>query len=35
MYNAEQVRAEMGGPFASIMIPAESARRPAPQFVEL
>jgi NADH-quinone oxidoreductase subunit G len=35
MYNAEQVRAEMGEPFASIKIPEESASAPAPEFVEL
>jgi NADH-quinone oxidoreductase subunit G len=35
MYHAEQVRTEMGEPFASIKIPAESASAPAPEFVEL
>jgi len=35
LYNAEVVRREMGQPFASVMLPVESATQAAPQFVEL
>jgi NADH-quinone oxidoreductase subunit G len=35
LYNAAQVRSEMGDPFAAISLPAESAAAATPQFVEL
>ncbi len=35
LFNAEDVRAEMGEPFASIKLPTEHAAQPAPEFVEL
>src|SRR5690242_787794 len=35
MYSAEDVRAEMGEPFASVKLPSEDVAEPAPEFVEL
>jgi NADH-quinone oxidoreductase subunit G len=35
MYNAEDVRAEMGEPFAAVSVPSEDAEEPAFEFVEL
>ena len=35
LYNAEDVRSEMGEPFASISLPTERAAEPAYEFVEL
>jgi len=35
MYNAQDVRKEMGEPFASVTIPSEHAEEPAFEFVEL
>ena len=34
-YNADDVRAEMGEPFASVKLPTEHAAEPAFEFVEL
>jgi NADH-quinone oxidoreductase subunit G len=35
LYNAEDVRAEMGEPFAAVKLPSEELTEPAPEFVEL
>jgi len=35
LYNAEQIRKEMGEPFAAVSLPTEEAAEPAPQFAEL
>ncbi|HEX4793643.1 MAG TPA: 2Fe-2S iron-sulfur cluster-binding protein [Humisphaera sp.] len=35
LYNAEQLRKEMGEPFAAVSLPTEEAAEPAPQFAEL
>jgi hypothetical protein len=35
LYNAEDVRQEMGEPFAGIKMPVEENVEPAPEFVEL
>jgi hypothetical protein len=35
MYNAEDVRAEMGEPFAQIKLPDLETPAPAPEFIEL
>ncbi len=35
LYNAEEVRQEMGEPFASVKVPIEPHDEPAPQFAEL
>ena len=35
LYNAQEVRREMGDPFESVMLPAEGESQAAPQFVEL
>jgi predicted molibdopterin-dependent oxidoreductase YjgC len=35
VYNAQDVRAEMGEPFASVALPSERAAEPAYEFVEL
>ena len=34
-YNADDVRTEMGEPFAAAKLPSERAPEPAPEFVEL
>jgi NADH-quinone oxidoreductase subunit G len=34
-YNADDVRAEMGEPFAAVKLPTERVAEPAPEFVEL